>query len=176
MPKFERLSTFPLDRQPGELFRQSMAARAMLERVWDDRTAFQGITLQPDDVPSRGQCGVSSVWYARHLEAQGIDARVTEGKIYVRRFETGDDHVWVEVHDVTETPLIIDLTSDQYRTPFGATVHMGTYDNSDGIVGKYTPEVQFLPYEVPRKKLMARFALMQENIAHLPRRQQLRAR
>lgn len=173
MPRFEKLSTISPEYRPGELFRQVLAARAMLENVWNPQTAFQGITLQADDVSSRGQCGVSSVWLSRHLEAQGVDARLTEGKIYVRNFEHGDDHVWVEVHAVADTPLIIDLTSDQYQTAFGTTVHMGVYNGEYGVVGKYTPEVQFSPQDIPRKKLMARYGLLLNSIDHLSRHLQV---
>ncbi len=150
-----------------------LSARTMLERVWDDRTAFQGITLQPDDVISRGQCGVSSVWLSRYLLGQGFNAVYTEGKIHIPN-DKGDDHVWVEVHGVADEPLVVDLTSDQYQTPWGSPMHVGLYADSSEIIGNYTPEYYFNPYEIPRKKLLARYAILEENIARLPRRYQLR--
>lgn len=174
MNRLSRIDTLPKSHQGGEVFRHALATRAMLERVWDETTAFQGITLHPDDVPSRGQCGVSSLWLARHLAAQGVDARFVEGKIHLLSGE-GDDHVWVEVQS-NSTPTVIDLTSDQYRSILGTSVHTGQYGSETDTIGRYTPEQSFDPGDVPRRKLLARFALLEQKIATLPRRHQVRVR
>jgi len=172
MPQIENIGSLELPRRPGETFRQAIAVRAMLEKAWDSRTAYQGITLADNDPISRGQCGVSNVWFGRFLQQQGVDTRFVEGKIYVKNHQVGDDHVWVEAHGISEQPLIIDITSDQYATIFGTPVHMGQYGD-DGIIGRYTPEQSFDPSHLPHKKLMARFALLEQNIASLPRRHRL---
>ena len=172
MHKIENIGSLEPARRPGELFRQAVAARAMLEQAWDSSTAYQGITLTDQDPASRGQCGVSSVWFGRFLQNQGVETRFVEGKIYVKNKE-GDDHVWVEVLGISEQPILVDLTSDQYATIFGSTVHMGQYGDSDQVVGRYTPEQHFDPSHLPHKKLMARFALLEQNIAALPRRHRL---
>jgi hypothetical protein len=149
------------------LFRAALQTRRILERAWDGGTAYQGITLSPDDVPSRGQCGVSSVWAARQLLTNlGVNAQFTEGKIHLG--DHTDDHVWVEVHDVAEVPLVVDVTSDQYQSLHGTTVHVGQYGDDPGV--SYEPIDHFDPYDIPRKKLMARYALLEQNIARLPRR------
>lgn len=159
----------PRDKQMMEVVHRSMAVRAMLERAWSPATAYQGITLTPEDVPARGQCGVSSLWLARYLAGQGLDAQFTEGKIHLLSGE-GDEHVWVEARGVSDEPLVVDITSDQYRSVLGATVHIGKYADNDEVIGRYTPENYFDPYAVPRKKLLGRFALLEERLAGLPRR------
>ena len=167
--RHQRIAELPAERRTGEVFRHAMAARAMLERAWSAETAFQGITLTEDDVVSRGQCGVSSLWLARHFDAQGLDASFTEGKIHLLSGE-GDEHVWVEVRGVADEPLVVDLTSDQYRSVLGASVHMGMYADSHETIGRYTPERRLSPDTVPRSKLLARYAILEQNIARLPRR------
>ena len=174
MHKFENIGSLEPARRPGELFRQAIAVRAMLEKAWDSTTVYQGITVTEQDPVSRGQCGISSAWLGRFLQDQGVDARFVEGKIYVKNKE-GDDHVWVEARNVADEPLVVDLTSDQYATIFGTTVHMGVYSDSQSIIGKYTPEASFDPYHLPHKKLMTRFALLEQNIASLPRRHRIQA-
>lgn len=174
MNRLSRIDTLPKSYQGGEVFRHALATRAMLERVWDETTAFQGITLRPDDVPSRDQCGVSTLWLARHLLDQGVETRFVEGKIHLLS-GNGDDHVWVEAR-LNDTPTVIDLTSDQYQSILGTSVHMGQYGSEADTIGRYTPEQYLDPYDVPRRKLMARYALLEQKIAMLPRRHRLRVK
>jgi hypothetical protein len=172
MQHLRNIIDLPTPQRSGELFRHGLAARSLLERAWDSSTAYQGITLQLDDPASRGQCGVSSLWLAQYLEAQGLNALFTEGAIHLRD-NAGDDHVWVEVQDIASEPLVLDITSDQYGSVLGTPVHLGTYSDSTETIGHYTVVDQFRPHEVPRKKLLARFALLQERITHVPRKYQL---
>jgi hypothetical protein len=158
----------------AELFEHALAARQMLEHAWDERTAFQGITLLDSDVPSRGQCGVSSLWLARYLTRQGYDAHYTEGIIHIPN-DMNNEHAWVEVRNAAETPIVVDPTSDQYQTPWGSSVHVGVYA-SEGIIGHYTRDHYHDTFSIPHKRLMARFAILEENIARLPRRKQLHVR
>lgn len=152
-----------------ELAQIAMSTRTMLEHAWSPETAYQNITLQPTDTKSRGQCGVSSLWLSRHLVDQGFDAIFTEGKIHIPN-DKGDDHVWVEVRGVADEPVVVDITSDQYQTVWGSAFHIGPYEDGNGVIGHYTPEWYFDPDEVPRKKLLARYAILENNIAKLPRR------
>lgn len=175
MAKLESIANREPDYRFGALVQHAIAARVMLECAWSRETAFQGIKLQPDDRPSRGQCGVSSLWFARHLQSQSVESLFTEGKIHLRS-DVSDDHVWVEVRGIGEDPLVVDLTSDQYRSPLGTATHIGSYAEEAQTIGCYTPETHLSPDEVPRRKLLARFALLEQNIAQLPRRRQLRVR
>lgn len=170
MPKLERIPIGEPGRPIGALFRHALAARTMLEKAWDDQTAYQGIELTPQDVPSRGQCGVSAVWLGRHLVNQGVDAYFTEGAMNLNG--RADEHVWLEVRNIGTEPQVVDITSDQYRTIHGTSVHVGAY--TDEHIGGYYPRAYFSPFDLPHKKLMARYALLELNISRLPRRHRLR--
>ncbi len=159
----EKFTDAQPERWPMFLFEAAIQARNLLEKAWSPETAFQGIDLAPDDPPSRGQCGVSALWLARHLCKQGVDAHFTEGKIYLDGLE--DEYVWVEARRAGTQPLVVDLTSDQYQTPNRTTVHVGNYNSGPGTIGRYEPAHYFSPLEVPRRKLLARFAILEENIA-----------
>ena len=163
--RHKSLPKIDLEQDMGGLFRFGLQARPLLEDAWDNRTAYQGIKLKPDDVPSRGQCGVSSVWIARQLSRAGVRALFTEGKINLGNM--AEDHVWVEVHDIIEEPLILDLTSDQYQHILGTSLHVGRYGHDMGIA--YEPLEHFEPFAVPRKKLIGRYALLEQNIDQLTR-------
>lgn len=168
MARFNRsvyLDTLHSQNRQAALFDRALAARALLEtKGWTRETAYQGIEIYPDDPISRGQCGVSSVWLARALHEVGFDAVFTEGKIYVADHVNGSEHVWVEVRNVGDEPLVVDITSDQYKSPLGSPVHVGVYMDDSEIIGRYTPESYCDPYEVPRKKLMGRYAILEANI------------
>jgi len=172
MPRLERIPIDDPTRAMPVVFRHALAARAMLEKVWDNQTAYQGIELTPEDALSRGQCGVSAVWLGRHLVAQGVEAYLTEGLMAING--NTDEHVWVEARNIAPEPYIIDITSDQYRTIHGSAVHVGMY--GDELVSDYRPQEYFEPFSVPHKKLMARYALMESKIARLARRHQLRVK
>lgn len=152
------------------LFEYALATREFLEQhAWSNETAYQDIVLSSHDTASRGQCGVSSLWLARSLAKQGFNSMFTEGKIHIPN-NKGNDHVWVEVRDAIEEPLVIDITSDQYQTVWGSPVHVGVYAEYNEVVGRYTPEQYFQPDNIPRKKLLGRYALLEAEIDRLPRR------
>jgi len=155
------------------LFDTAMAARDMLEHAWSPETAFQGIELQPSDPPSRGQCGVTALWLSRHLWQHGAQAYFTEGIMHLDGLD--EAYVWVEARQNGANPQVIDLTSDQFGTINGTRVHVGEYDSGPGTIGSYEPRQYFRPDEVPRRKLLARFAILEANIARLPRRQHMRS-
>lgn len=155
-------SSLPAEQWPIALFDTALQARGLLESAWSAETAFQGIELQPHDMASRGQCGVSSLWLARHLWNQGVDAYFTEGKIHLDELQ--EDFVWVEVRRPGLLSLVADLASDQFQTPNRTAVHIGTYNCGPGTIGCYEPLTHFAPYEIPRRKLLARFAILEKNI------------
>ncbi len=147
-----------------DLFDEALAARILLEQVWSPETQFQGITPRPDDTPSRGQCGVSSLWFAQHLRRRGLEADFVEGVTYLD--DQGAPYVWIETQLLGVT-VVVDLTSDQYKTARGTRVHVGQYDSGPGLIGHYTPRERFSPAEVPRKKLLARYAILESHINDL---------
>ena len=77
-----------------------------------------------------------------------------------------EEHVWVEVR--LGLVAVADLTSDQYMTTNRTRVHVGVYNSGPGTIGSYEPLERFDPYQVPRKKLLARYAILEANIASLP--------
>jgi len=149
------------------LLSEAIDTRLMLEHAWSPETAYQGIALQPKDVPSRGQCGVSSLYYALRMQERGFDMHFVEGVIHIDGYR--GEHVWAQEQGNGHEPTAIDLTSDQYRTLRGTSIHIGLYEDHPGI-GYYEPVEYFKPDKVPHKKMLARFALLQANIANLPRR------
>jgi hypothetical protein len=162
----------PADTWTPTLFNVAVAAREMLEHAWSPDTAYQGIVLQPEDPASRGQCGVSALWLSRYLQGHDIEAYFTEG--IIRLDGLSDEHVWVEARKSGKSNQIIDLTSDQYGTVNRALVHVGEYDSGPGTIGSYEPLQYFSPDQVPRRKLLARFAILEANIAKLPRRHRMK--
>lgn len=54
MPALERIPVTIPDSALGAMFRHAYEARTMLEKVWDNQTAYQGIEITPEDALSRG--------------------------------------------------------------------------------------------------------------------------
>lgn len=167
-PNFELL---PDDRWQPQLFEVALHARFMLERVWDEETAYQGIELTPNNVPSRGQCGVSSLWLARYLNRHAVNAFFVEGTLQLDG--QAREQVWVEARRARMSAQIIDLASDQYQTRDNTRVHVGMYGQYYDSIGVYDSEDIFHPHDVPRMKLLARYALLEQKIAKLPRRHRM---
>ena len=167
-PNFELL---PDDRWQPQLVEVALHARFMLERVWDDETAYQGITLMPNDVASRGQCGVSSLWLARYLDRHGATVNFAEGTLHLDGETYG--HVWTEARRSGIGAQVLDLASDQYQSLNGNRIHIGMYGQHGDSVGLYDNQTLFHPNAVPRRKLLARYALLEQKIAKLPRRHRL---
>ena len=172
MKRLERRPVNDPERCMSATCRQALAVRAMLEQVWDETTAFQGITLRPDDKPSRGQCGVSSVWLARFFAEQNLRAQVAEGFVSLKGGCSEDGHVWVNL-ETAAGPLIVDVASDQWGQ-LGSIVHVGQYNAGHGDVGKYNLETLLDPLNVPRRKLMKRYGLLDQKVQALPRRKQVK--
>lgn len=101
-----------------------------------------------------------------------MEAYFTEGLMAINGGT--DEHVWIEARNIASEPYVIDITSDQYRTIHGTKVHIGVY--GDEHINNYRPREYFDPFNIPHKKLMARYALMETKIAKLPRRHQLRVK
>lgn len=146
------------------IFDQALRARHQLESAWSSETAYQGITLTPGDPQSRGQCGVSSLWLARTLLAKGYNAQFAEGTLNTGSQE--EDFVWVHLEAPSGETLVADVTSDQFQTVHGTGVHVGGYRSGPGIIGSYLLQRTFHPYEVPRKKLLRRFDILERNLQH----------
>lgn len=166
MPRHRSVEERVTEHGMSGVFDYVFAGRKVLERAWDSDTMYQGIVPSLDDPASRGQCGVSSVWLSRRLSDLGVNTLFTEGRIHLGDMTA--EHVWVEVRDVSDEPLIADIASDQYQNLLGAKIHVGRYGHDTGI--SYEPLTHFEPYDIPRKKLMARYALLEANINNLPRR------
>lgn len=160
----ENLSQLADDQWLSAVANVAIAARPLLETYgWSPETAFQGITVTEEDVASRGQCGVSSLWVARHLRDKGAEAYFTEGRIQVDQLN--EPFVWVEVRRPDGPPIVVDVTSDQYQSTNGALVHVGRYNSGQGTIGHYDPEQWFDPYNMPHRKLLGRFAILEANMA-----------
>jgi hypothetical protein len=171
MARNSDVSSLPNDRWSDMLFNEALTARIMLERAWSPETAYQGITLTPEDVPSRGQCGVTSLWFARHLRRRGVDAYFVEGRTHLDGMD--EEYVWVEARRPGVETRAIDLTSDQHQTFRGTMVNVGVYE-TEGTISRYEPLLYFDPFEVPHKKMLGRFAILEANIARLPRRHRMK--
>lgn len=150
-----------------------IAARALLEQAWSPETAYQGITLGAEDVAARGQCGVTSLWFANYLERQGEEAYFVDGTIEIDGYV--GEHVWAEAVRPAAGACMIDLTSNQYRTVHGTSVAVTQYGDFNGN-GVYTPKQRFKPADVPHGKLRHRYAILEANIAGLSRRQRNKPR
>ena len=91
--------------------------RSDLEKIWDDKTRYHRTDITNEHRPSKGQCGVSSLYLARKLKKQGYSARFCEGDA---NFEKKDDtsiknHCWVLLKNYRnrDIDVVIDLTADQ---------------------------------------------------------------
>jgi hypothetical protein len=114
--------------------------RALLEAGWSTRTVHPSYVASLDRAqPSRGQCGVSSVWLAAQLRAHfAVEATYCYGKL--RFLQAGinevDHHCWIEIGDDTDPRrLVVDLTCDQAQG-FDQTILCSPYAEllSRGVV------------------------------------------
>jgi hypothetical protein len=92
--------------------------RDLLEGAWSAETIHPGYAAEDGRMPpSRGQCGVTSVWVARELrEKYSVEATYCYGTLMIDRAQRNvvDHHCWLEIGQ-TEDPhrIVIDLTCDQ---------------------------------------------------------------
>lgn len=145
-----------------------------LQRAWSEQTAHHSVVpLEPDDDSSRGQCGVSSVWTARQLCGEGYEAVVAEGMLQLTP-DYFEPYVWVEVARARGGPLVVDVANRQFHElqRDGWYVGQTGQDDTDEPVGSFVrPRVYWAdtwhnPFDVPRKKLMRRYQLLEEAIQH----------
>lgn len=145
-----------------ELHTIALEERLCLERAWSHETAHHSVVHQDGEPLSRGQCGVSSVWLARQLIQRGYQAQVAEGTIEVDHLHEG--FVWVQVEQPDAEPLVVDITSDQFGSFHGNRVHVGVYNDESDTIGCYTLAELFDPYANMHRKLMRRYALLEQNV------------
>lgn len=168
---YPNLSEVPPELFVNTLVNESEAMRTMLAYIWNDETRYQGIEPRADDTPSRGQCGVSSLKLSRHLGAHAgdlVNISFVEG--LTQSEGLNDELVWAEAVREGMPPLAVDITHDQYRTlqGQGLHVHVGPYEKAPENLGRYVAHERYSPWQVPRKKLLRRFGIMENRIRHLP--------
>jgi|GEM_PF-1056788 len=145
-----------------DVFAVALEERKRLEKVWSHETAHHSVAHYPDEPISRGQCGVSSVWLARQLLEKGYQAQVAEGTIETDNLHEG--FVWVQLERPNTTPWVVDITSDQFGSINGVGVHVGEYDSGPGAIGSYVLAELFDPYANNHRKLMRRYALLEQKV------------
>jgi hypothetical protein len=141
-------------------------AHNVLERAWDEDTAYQGIELADDDPVSRGQCGVSSLWFARYLANLGIAAQYVEGSIRYADFDDPVEMVWVEVRAGGKVKRV-DLTNNQYPSLYrsGWSIDDVTHD---GTTVSYLESERHSPDNIPHRRLLGRYAILEARVNDLP--------
>ncbi|MEU5255147.1 transglutaminase domain-containing protein [Streptomyces longwoodensis] len=138
--------------------------REHLEAAWSKSTAHPSYALEP--LSSKGQCGVSSVWLARLLRQQEIEATYCYGRLRFadQGVSSVDHHCWIEVGDPSDPARqIIDLTCDQ-ADGFEQKVICERYDKlvSTGI--RYEPVTRLAVDELPRDRVWPRYARLEESM------------
>jgi hypothetical protein len=105
---------------PGdeEWLRRLCGYRCLLEGAWSAETIHPGYTTEDGPTtPSRGQCGVTSVWVARELRRKySVEATYCYGTLTIDRAQKSivDHHCWLEIGQWEDPQrIVIDLTCDQ---------------------------------------------------------------
>ena len=145
-----------------DIFTIAHEERRRLERVWSHETAHHSVVHQEGEPISRGQCGVSSVWLARRLLEHDYQAQVAEGTIEMDDLHEG--FVWVHVTRPNAEPWVVDITSDQFSSMHGVAAHVGGYDCGPGTIGSYALSELFDPYANMHRKLIRRYALLEQRV------------
>lgn len=153
----------------------AVGARAMLEHVWSPETAYYGIEVSSQVGPSRGQCGVSTIWLSRYLQRHSVDAAFVNGVLIL----DGEphEHIWTEAHHAKFGAQVLDLASDQYPSTVTRPVYVG--EQTDAYVQppltarRYIPVRYFAPYRVPYRRLVKRFENLEQAIGALPLRSRI---
>jgi hypothetical protein len=149
------------------VFEVAMNVRRVLEYAWSDATAHHSVVPDPAKAPARGNCGVSSVYLARQLVWRGYDAQVADGVLGLDGLDEG--FVWVHVNVGEDSAWVADVSCDQFKSINRSPVHVGEYDSGPGLIGAYAIQELFDPYANVHRKPMRRYAILEENIAALPR-------
>ena len=90
--------------------------RGSLEVVWNDITRYHGTNFHSSDHPSKGQCGVSSLHLAKHLQSRGYNVKFCEGNVHFPEDEKSIyNHCWIKLLNYGNEGVIviIDITADQ---------------------------------------------------------------
>jgi hypothetical protein len=144
----------------------------MLERVWSEQTAHHSVRpLSPGVPESRGQCGVSSVFTARYLRLRGYsDFSFAEGTLILGETRE-EEFCWAENKN-PELAVVVDITSDQFATQWGSKVYTGLEDAPNPLGGfyddmRFRATERFDPFDIPRRKLMGRYAILMAGVESL---------
>ncbi|MFJ8540920.1 hypothetical protein ACIRFH_02685 [Streptomyces sp. NPDC093586] len=138
--------------------------RSRLEAVWSAKTTHPSYALEPPS--SKGQCGVSSVWLARRLRQQEIEATYCFGSL---RFDdpaisSVDHHCWIEIGPPGDSArLVVDLTVDQ-ADGFEEKVICRRFDEltRDGI--HYRPTTRLSVDDLPNDRVWSRYTRLEESM------------
>jgi hypothetical protein len=90
--------------------------RRRVERAWSEETAHRTVRpLKPEDVASRGQCGVTSRWLKDVFRKDyDLDTTYCIGELHAGDALSVDYHCWLEVGDAgSPEAVVVDLTADQ---------------------------------------------------------------
>ncbi|MGW3862837.1 hypothetical protein ACWEDZ_15270 [Streptomyces sp. NPDC005047] len=138
--------------------------RSRLEAAWSVKTTHPSYALEP--LSSKGQCGVSSVWLARRLRQQEIEATYCYGSLRFddRTISSVDHHCWIEVgspHDAAR--LVVDLTVDQ-ADGFEEKVICRRFDELTGDGIHYRPTNRLSVDDLPNDRVWSRYTRLEESM------------
>jgi hypothetical protein len=138
--------------------------RKRLEAAWSDETMHPGYTDEDGPAPpSRGQCGVSSVWLALELyDRYEVDPTYCYGKLSVEGVPSSiDHHCWLEIGGRDDPHrIIIDLTCDQAEG-LEESILCGRYDEliKEGV--RYEARSRLCVNELGTDRVWPRFKVLQ---------------
>ncbi|MBQ1090138.1 hypothetical protein [Streptomyces sp. B93] len=138
--------------------------RSRLEAAWSVRTTHPSYAREP--LSSKGQCGVSSVWLARRLRQQQIEATYCYGRL---RFDdpgisSVDHHCWIEIGAASDpSRQVVDLTVDQ-ADGYEEKVICRRFDelSRDGI--HYEPTTRLSVDDLPKDRVWSRYTRLEESM------------
>jgi hypothetical protein len=89
--------------------------RNSMENIWSETTRYHSTTFHHNDHKSKGQCGVSSMYLAKHLQEQGYDVRFCEGNVSFDGRNQIENHCWLKLlnYGSQKDTVIVDITADQ---------------------------------------------------------------
>ena len=150
---------------PLNIERSVREVRLSLEGVWGDETRYHRTKYNPKSDPvSKGQCGVTSVYLARHLEAQGHKVFFCEGDAYFEGYDPIEQHCWLvlpkeaSANRSTED-IVIDITADQ--SGYESAVVCETTDELAKRGIRYIERSRTLPSQVGVEHVRARLKVLQ---------------
>ncbi|MER6630946.1 hypothetical protein ABT301_22465 [Streptomyces sp. NPDC000987] len=138
--------------------------RDRLEAAWSLGTAHPSYAREP--LSSKGQCGVSSVWLARRLRQQEIEATYCYGRLRFTdpRISSVDHHCWIEIGSPDDPARqVIDLTCDQ-ADGFEEKVICRRYDELVRAGIRYEPAARLTVDELPGDRVWPRYLSLEESM------------